>query len=138
MKGYKNQPIAGSNMDLLRSSNPAIRLFTAKRTATVLPQEDITGEWKEAKPETVKEFSATAYHFGKLVNESTGAPMGLIVAAWGGSAAEAWMNKDMLKAFPEVSIPRREEDITSKNRTPTVLFNGMLSPFIGLSIRGVI
>ncbi len=138
MKGYKNKLIAGSNMVILRSTNPGIRLFTAKRTAAVLPQEDIAGEWKEAKPETVKEFSATAYHFGKLVNESTGVPVGLIVAAWGGSAAEAWMNEDMLKAFPEVEIPRREEDITSKNRTPTVLFNGMLSPFIGLSMRGVI
>ena len=28
MKGFKNQPVAGANMDVLKSKNPAIRLFT--------------------------------------------------------------------------------------------------------------
>ncbi len=35
-------------------------------------------------------------------------------------------------------IPQSEADIKSKNRTPTVLYNGMLHPLIGLAMRGVI
>lgn len=48
------------------------------------------------------------------------------------------MHPDWLKAFPEAKIPQSEADIKSKNRTPTVLYNGMLHPLIGLAMRGVI
>lgn len=138
MKGFKNQPITNSNMDVLRSKNANLRLFTVKRTSTLKPQTDVTGMWNEATPATVNEFSATAYYFGRLVQEVLDVPVGLIVAAWGGSAAEAWMTEDWLKAFPDAKIPRTDADITSKNRTPTVLYNGMLHPLIGISMRGVI
>lgn len=138
MKGYKNQPIEGANMDILRSSNPSLRLFTVKRHSTFLPQYDVTGTWQEAAPGVVREFSATAYYFGRLLNEILDVPVGLIVTAWGGSAAEAWMTEDMLRAFPEAKIPRSEADITSKNRTPTALYNGMLHPLIGVTMRGVV
>lgn len=138
MKGYKNQPIDGANMDILKSRNSQLRLFTVKRHSAIEPQIDVTGQWQEASPVSVREFSATAYYFGRLVQEILDVPVGLIVAAWGGSAAEAWMDEEMLRAFPEVQIPRTSEDIKSKNRTPTVLYNGMLHPLIGLSMRGVI
>ena len=88
-----------------------------KRTSTFTPQNDVTGSWKEASPATVRDFSATAYYFGRLVNEILDVPVGLIVAAWGGSACEAWMTADWLKAFPDAKIPRSETDIKSKNRT---------------------
>ena len=61
----------------------------------------------------VRDFSATAYYFGRLVNEILDVPVGLIVAAWGGSACEAWMTADWLKAFPDAKIPRSEADIKS-------------------------
>lgn len=138
MKGYKNQPITGANLDILKSRNPELRLFTVKRTSTITPQRNVIGEWHEATPVSVREFSAAAYYFGRLLQETLNVPVGLIVAAWGGSAAEAWMNEDMLKAFPEVRIPRKEEDIKSKNRTPTVLYNGMLYPLIGMTMKGVL
>lgn len=138
MKGFKNQPIANSNMDVLKSKNPNLRLFTVKRTSTLDPQTDVVGKWYEATPGSVYEFSATAYYFGRLVQETIDVPVGLIVAAWGGSAAEAWMTEEWLKAFPDARIPRTKEDVKSPNRTPTVLYNGMLHPLIGISMRGVI
>lgn len=138
MKGFKNQPVDNSNMDILKSKNNHIRLFTVKRTSAFTPQSDVSGFWQEATPVSVSEFSATAYYFGRLVQEVLDVPVGLITTAWGGSAAEAWMTEEWLKAFPDAKIPRSEEDIKSKNRTPTVLYNGMLHPLIGISMRGVI
>ena len=136
MKGFKNQPVENANMDILHSKNPQIRLFTVKRTSTFTPQNDVIGSWKEATPVNVRDFSATAYYFGRLVNEILDVPVGLVVAAWGGSACEAWMTADWLKAFPEAKIPQTETDIKSKNRTPTVLYNGMLHPLIGMTMKG--
>lgn len=138
MKGFKNQPVEDANMDVLRSRNSQIRLFTVKRNSQFAPVDDVTGCWNHAEPKTVREFSATAYNFGRLLQEQLQVPIGLIVAAWGGSACEAWMRPEWLKAFPAAKIPQSPEDIKSKNRTPTVLFNGMLHPLIGLAMKGVI
>ena len=138
MKGFKNQPVEDANMDVLRSRNSQIRLFTVKRNSQFAPVDDVTGCWNHAEPKTVREFSATAYYFGRLLQEQLQVPIGLIVAAWGGSACEAWMRPEWLKAFPAAKIPQSPEDIKSKNRTPTVLFNGMLHPLIGLAMKGVI
>ena len=138
MKGFKNQPVEGSNMDILKSTNPNLRLFTVKRNSTIEAQTDVTGQWQSASPETVGEFSATGYYFGRLLQESLHVPVGLLSSSWGGSCVEAWMREDMLRAFPSVKIPKTEKDIKEKNRTPTTLYQAMIHPIIGLTIKGVI
>ena len=82
MKGFKNQPVENANMDILRSKNPNIRLFTVKRTSTFTPQTDVTGTWKEATPVNVRDFSATAYYFGRLINEILDVPVGFPALLW--------------------------------------------------------
>ena len=138
MKGFKNQPVEGANMDILKSTNPNLRLFTVKRNSTIEAQTDVTGKWEEATPETVKEFSATGYYFGRLLNQTLNVPVGLILSAWGGSCVEAWMSEDMLRAFPQVKIPKTKADIKEQNRTPTTLYQAMINPILGLSIKGII
>lgn len=138
MKGFKNQPVAGSFADILHSTDPCLRLFTVKRHSSLAPADDVVGEWQQAQPASVKEFSATAYYFGRTLRQTLRVPVGLIVAAWGGSACEAWMAAEWLKAFTDATVPAKQEDVKSKNRTPTVLYNGMLRPLIGTTIAGVI
>ena len=138
LKGFKNQPVDGGNMDALRGKNSDIRLFTVKRNSSTTPKYDVDGSWQEATPESLREFSATAYYFGKLLNEQLNVPVGLIVTAWGGSACEAWMNADWLKAFTNITVPQTDADVTSKNRNANLLYNGMLKPLIGTTIRGAI
>lgn len=138
MKGFKNQPVDGAVMDILHSKDPQLRLFTVKRNSKLVPVDTVSGAWHEAAPEAVREFSATAYYFGRELRQALGVPVGLVVAAWGGSACEAWMTAEWLKAFPDAKIPLTQEDIKSKNRTPTVLYNGMLHPLVGMAMKGVI
>lgn len=138
VKGFKNQPVEGSNLEILKSKNSAIRLFTVKRNSTLDAQSDVSGRWQEAGPETVREFSATAWHFGKLMQQTLNVPVGLVVSAWGGSSVEAWMSKELLSSFPEVTIPQKEQDIIEKNRTPTTLYNAMIHPLIGFPVKGII
>lgn len=138
MKGYKNQPVAGSNMDILKSANPNIRLFTVKRAASLKDLDDVTGRWEEAMPVSVRDFSATAYYFGRLINETLKVPVGLISTSWGGSAIEAWMTEDMLKAFPSAKIPSSLEGIKDPNRTAGALYPAMIKPLETLALKGVI
>lgn len=138
MKGFKNQPVWGGNEAIFKSKNKNIRLITVKRASALTPQNDIIGEWQEATPEIVKEFSATGYYYGRLLNEMLDIPIGLINSSWGGSWIESWMSNNTLVNFKEIQRPQVEEDIKEKNRTPTTLYNGMINPIAGYTIKGCI
>lgn len=59
-------------------------------------------EWKRTTPETAKDFSAVAYHFGKTLHQETDVPIGLILNAIGGSPAEAWIDRFTLEHHPRL------------------------------------
>ncbi len=139
MKGYKSQPILGSNEVILKSKNSQIRVYTVPRSSITERQDNSKpSDWKVAGPESVANFSATAYYFGKLLSEMLNVPVGLINDSYGGSSIEAWMSPDLLKSFPEVKIPAKTDVIKEVSRTPTTLYNGMLYPVMGYGIKGAI
>lgn len=138
MKGFRGQPVLGSNEDILKSKNNNIRFISVPRSKKPLPQNNFEGEWKIAGPKTVADFSATAYYFGRLLNELLGIPIGLIDVTYGGSPVQAWMSKNTSQPFESRKIPDENDTSQLSNRVPTVLFNGMLSPVIGYGIKGCI
>ncbi len=139
MKGFKGQPIAGSNEAIVHSTNPLLRLYTVPRGSAITPQAvSKPSVWKEARPETVSDFSATAYYFGKTIAALLQVPVGLINVSYGGSPVESWMAAKTLGAFPEIKLPGAGDSIQSPNRTPTTLYNAMLHPVIGYGMRGMI
>ena len=139
MKGFKQQPVEGTTEELLHCKDAALRLFTVKRHASLTPEWDVTGEWSEACSASVRDFSATAYYFGKALRATLDVPVGLIVTSWGGSACEAWMHPDWLKAFPKVQQTITETDMQKlQQRCPTALYYGQLAPLIGYTMRGAI
>ena len=139
MKGFKQQPVEGTTEELLRCKDANLRLFTVKRHASLTPEQDVTGQWNEANSASVREFSATAYYFGRALRQVLDVPVGLICTSWGGSACEAWMHPDWLKAFPKVNQHVTEADVEKlQQRCPTALYNGQLKPLVGYTMRGVI
>ncbi|KEO74277.1 sialate O-acetylesterase [Anditalea andensis] len=138
LKGFPGQPVEGGNEAIVTSRNPSIRLLTVPRKSRINPENDFEGGWKMAEPSSVGNFSATAWFFGQLLHQVLDVPIGLLHVSYGGSNIEAWMNSEMLKDFPEIVLPERQEQIKELSRTPTVLYNGMLAPVIGFGIKGAI
>jgi sialate O-acetylesterase len=137
MKGYRDQPILGANDAVFNSTNNQIRLYTVPRWVRTIPQDSTrNATWKIAEPETVNNFSAVAYHFGKILQDKLDVPVGIINISYGGSSAEAWMSAEAMKEFPELPVPAIADSAKVNNRTPTTLYNGMLKPFIGYAIKG--
>jgi len=137
---YANQPILNAEAIIKEANNPGIRLFTAKRATAGNPKEDCEGVWNTTSPETVSEFSAVAYQFGKMLSDSLKVPIGLISTSWGGTRIEPWMPESSLKPFPEIKIIPGANIDTMKTpaSAPTALFNGMIAPFVNYEIKGVI
>lgn len=138
MKGYQTQPVQNGAEDILYSVNDGIRLFTVGRASTTIPQEDFTGKWEVAGMNTVANFSATGYYFGRLINKAMNVPVGLINSSWGGASIEAWMPKKALETIPEKKIPEKDDEIKVRNQDATLLFNGMINPMVGYGIKGFI
>ena len=138
MKGFWNEPIAGGPEAIASSANPGIRCFTVSKVSKAAPQDDCTGNWEIASPQTTGHFSAAGYYFARLLNQALNVPVGLIHTSWGGSSIEAWMTPNSLKNIPEKPIPASDADIRVQNGTPTVLYNGMIHPIVGYGIRGAI
>ncbi len=139
MKGYRNQPITGSNEYIATSTNNSIRLITVPRITSLAPLDDFTGSWKSCEPENVAEFSATAYFFGLMLNEALNVPVGLICTSWGGTRIEPWISEDGFKDFEWVKLPDKTQKPDNLSpQIPTVLFNSMINPLAGYGIRGAI
>jgi sialate O-acetylesterase len=137
MKGFRDQPILGGNDAVFNSSNDQIRLYTVPRSVQRTAQDTTKASpWKAAEPETVNNFSATAYYFAKILQERLNVPIGIVNISYGGSPVEAFMDAETLKAFPEIKVPAATDTTRLNNRTPTVLYNGMLGAFLGYTIKG--
>ena len=78
-----------------------IRLFHQERVMALSPLKESKGQWVVCSPETVKDFSATAYYFGRGLRKDLGVPVGLIEASWGGSYIESWIPEEELTKLKE-------------------------------------
>lgn len=138
---------------------PSIRLFTESLNFTVTPQKDSKGKWEVCSPKTAGKFSAVAYFFGRELVENLNIPIGLIVSAVAGASAESFTPKEVLlndALLREKYWEPRKSNVISQARvdslgfflyrphggylrkvmSPTLSYNGMISPLLNLSIRG--
>lgn len=53
--------------------------------------------WQLATPESVKRFSAIAYHMGRVLADSLQVPIGIICNAVGGTTTESWIGRNTLE-----------------------------------------
>jgi sialate O-acetylesterase len=82
---------------------PKLRLITIPQRSASAPKSDLEGvTWSECTPETVKEFSAVAYYFGRALQQHNDVPVALINSSWGGSAIQSWTSLASLETNPDL------------------------------------
>lgn len=132
--------------EIAAANYPNIRLFTVKRRVSKEPEENLEeGEWWNCTPETVGNFSAVGYFFGRHLYETLKVPIGLIHTSWGGTVAETWTSPETIakdKDFSEMLGKLKNVDMKNEkvgpNAYPTLLYNGMVHPIVPYGIKGVI
>lgn len=81
---------------------PQIRMFQEKSLASATPKTDASGKWMVCSPDTVGEFSATLYFFGRELHRELKVPIGLINCSVGGTPIESWIAADVQARIPEL------------------------------------
>jgi sialate O-acetylesterase len=162
--------IAASNdpdLEKLASNFPNIRMVNFPQIGS---QEPIWShddrKWKVSGPETVESFSAVGYFFARQLHQTTGMPIGMINNAWGGSSAEGWVSRDLMKSNARyadllkrwVAMEDKVAALTAKtdrteaetkelaglqnqmkgNARPGNIYNGVLKSHLGYGIKGAI
>jgi len=87
--------------EIAAANYPKIRLLDVPRRPADEPQTDVGKQWQICSPETVKDFTAVGYFFGRELYKTLNVPIGLIDSAVGGTPAEAWTPRAALKADPD-------------------------------------
>lgn len=93
-----------ADLEIASAKYPKIRLISVPQVGTQEPQNDFKGAWSECSPQSVPAFSAVGYFFGRGLHQILDVPIGLINNAWGGSAAEAWVRRDVLEKDPRFAL----------------------------------
>jgi sialate O-acetylesterase len=70
-----------------RESNPQIRLFK------------VGGRWAAAEGESLQNFSAIGYYFGRNLHRDLKIPIGLVYCGEGGTSAESWTPLERLQSL---------------------------------------
>lgn len=152
LKDGTNEGVPGYEKVISSAKFPAIRLFTEPLDFKAEPGNETKGSWKLCTPDNVANFSAVAYFFSKELHNRLNIPIGIIVSTIGASTAQAWTSREVLASDPVLNkkylipydeSPEGKEVITSdftfeKVGRPTLLYNAMIHPFAGFSIRGFI
>jgi len=89
-------------MEAQNANYPQIRLLQAAHMDSAKPLKDLKiqhGGWQVCSPETIKDFSATAYFFARKIYREKHIPIGLIHSSWGGTYIEAWTSEEALKSI---------------------------------------
>ncbi len=103
--------------EIAAAKYPDIRLFYVPRKASGLLMQNVTADWKETTPETIPNFSAVAYYFGRKLHTDLNVPIGLINTSWGGTRIEPWTPPVGFADVPALkSISQEIETVQSNYR----------------------
>jgi sialate O-acetylesterase len=96
-----NDPVAA---EIAAARGPLFRQYQVPNNLSPdAPAKDVKGAWVESTPETVPNFTAVGYFFGKRLRAELDVPVGLIKTAWGGTPAEAWTRREALEGEPRAA-----------------------------------
>lgn len=100
MEWSANHGIKNGDEETANAHCPNLRIFHVARIAAPFPQENCFSQWTQCTPETMRSTSALAYFFGRNIQEELDVPVGIIVAAWGGTTAETWTPRECVMSDP--------------------------------------
>ncbi len=139
LNGFWNNPIKDANETIaLSGKEKGIRFATIPKTAAYTPQETVPGSWKESTPENAAWFSATAYHFAKMLYDVLDVPVGIIVSSWGGTKVEGWTSREILETYPDIDLSEKAIEALHPMSRPLLMYNAMIKPLTNYTIKGFI
>ena len=133
----------GEEAELADSDYPEIRLFqVAHQLAPDGEKDDVEGKWTVCNAGDLYDFSAVAYVFGKRLHKELGVPVGIVQDTWGGTIIEAWTSMEIMENNPDYADVLERYSLEKMEKAgypwkvPSTLWNGMIAPIAGFTVKG--
>jgi sialate O-acetylesterase len=155
------------DLERLAAKFPKIRMINFPQVGTQEPIWSHDRKWEVCAPDKIGNWSAVGFFFARQLHLTLDVPVGMINNAWGGSACEAWIARDVLakdeKYKPLMErwvgmekvyndLLAKEKDLTEEqkkqlggmrgnmggNSRPGNIYNGVLKSHLGYGIKGAI
>ncbi|KAK8810493.1 hypothetical protein WA158_007068 [Blastocystis sp. Blastoise] len=137
---------------------PNLRLFTLAHNeqddheVNDIASNQVVLHWTHPTPEALGKnqttyiFSAVCWHYGKSLYNKLHIPQGLVVSSVGGTMVEAWSpNEVYTEECPNDGYDKKSsmnineiESLQDPNKHWSSLWNGMVYPFLRMTIKGVL
>lgn len=148
---------ANPQEEIKNGNHPRIRHIKIGRQPSFTVQADApsTG-WQQASSDTVGNFTAVGYFFGRHLMNELDVPIGLIGSNWGGTRIEPWTPPVGFKSVPALkasitdnlaTYPAKRQIRNKKtgkvteavnHQSPLALYNGMIAPLVPYAIKGAL
>ena len=115
-----------------------VRFFTVPLKHSYNLEENVDAVWTVPSADVATEYSAVAWHFAKNLSHALNVPVGVVVAAYGGTKVESWMSKSLLEAH---GISTKKEDIENveyEYEKILLPYNAMFWPIRNYTYKGII
>jgi sialate O-acetylesterase len=114
--------VLNADRELASANEPTLRLFRVDEQYSELPRTDVSADkWTFTTSQSVSDFSAVAYFFGRELVQRENIPIGLIQATVGASPIEAWTslaalakNSTLMPIFSVWSDEAKEQAIDER------------------------
>jgi len=135
--------------EVANGNHPMIRHIKIPRRPSDKPEKDVTpvrGGWEVCSPETVANFTAVGYYFGRHLQGELDVPIGLLGCNWGGTRIEPWTPPTGFKSVPALkeiannldTFPQKNGNGSIDHQSALALYNGMIAPLNPYGIRGAL
>lgn len=119
--------------------NNEIRFFSVVLKTSPTKCIDVSGKWIKCTPESMLDFSAIGYFFGKRLNNTLKVPVGLISSNWGGTPIETWIPEKEILALNELTESAQKVPYFPwAPNMPGFVYNAMIAPIMPYPIKGVL
>lgn len=94
--------VNNSDEEIENANFSQIRILNVPNNLQFKPVDNIPKtSWSEVTPETIRNFSAVGYFFGKNLFENLNVPIGLIGSNWGGTVVETWTSLESIETIDD-------------------------------------
>lgn len=136
---YEECPIENAEDEIINaSSEKGIRMFNVPNIRKYEPQEECGGNWMVPGMDVAPRFSATAWFFAKSLTRALNVPVGMVVAAAGGSMIESWMDKATVENYPDIPTDKEGIEKMAGWLRPLGLYYAMFHPLKNYRFKGIL
>ena len=115
---FMMRQVKNANEELKAANYADMRFFVVGQRSGYHPVDVPSGNWQVVTPETAPRLSAVAYFFGRKLEQELHVPIGLVVAAVGGTPAETWTSVAALHELKDFEPPLAELKMLADEGAP--------------------